>query len=250
MNYKVHTVLRKGEDHPVFCEDFLSTTTQGRFFIGAIFDGCSSGEDSHFASSLFGKIFNHIVEEGGIFGGNIEEFSKSFVKKFVDKIISTKVDLRLQDVDLLATFLMLVYDSVNKEVYILNIGDGVFFVDGEWEEIKNERFKHSHPDNFKNMPDYIAYDVNEMILDKSYFDVWYEKSVGKRKFEDPKDFGICSDGLLTFTRTESVDPIDLLINDNNWSKNKIMLSKKVNVIKSKHSSTHRDDLSIIRIIHD
>ena len=57
----VQTIIRKGFDHVVFCEDFLSTEDSGRYFIGAVFDGCSGGDDSHFASSLFGKMFRQIL---------------------------------------------------------------------------------------------------------------------------------------------------------------------------------------------
>ena len=79
-----YSVIRKGEDHPVFCEDFMSINNSGRYFIGVVFDGCSSGSDSHFASSLFGKIFNQITNDEVVFGNTIEERAKNLIQKFVN----------------------------------------------------------------------------------------------------------------------------------------------------------------------
>src|SRR5690606_1388793 len=104
---KIHSVIRKGDDHPVFCEDFTTHTNNGRFFLGVVFDGCSGGKESHFASALSGKIFRQVTEEGLFTGETIEEKAKDLIKKFVDKLIDVKCLLRLDKVDLLATFMLL-----------------------------------------------------------------------------------------------------------------------------------------------
>ena len=245
---KVHSVIRKGEDHLVFCEDFILNSDQGRYFVGFVFDGCSGGRDSHFASSLFGKIFNNSLEEA-FKGVDIESYSKNIFQNFTKKLFEIKVSLGLLEDDLTSTILILIYDKVHGEAIVLSVGDGVICCDGELIELENERFKILNPENYQNMPNYVCYDINELGIDKGYFDVWYENNVKIHKFINPKDISISSDGILTFKVNEGdIDPVDFLLKDQNWMNNKIMLSKKANVLKSKYKAIHKDDLSIIRLI--
>lgn len=256
---KVQTVIRKGAEHPVFCEDFLVTEHAGRYFIGAVFDGCSGGNDSHFASSLFGKIFKQILGEGAMSGNTIEDKSKDFMRKFVRKLFQSKVTLELLDQDMLATFMMIIYDKVHGECLTMTVGDGIICHDGEFTILENDRFKVDEPFKYRDMPNYIAYDIVELGLAPSYFDAWFEKYVTLTRHDNPKDISISTDGLLTFnTPLEFIDkegvkhtppaPMEFLLIDQNWVNNKIMLSKKVNVLSSKYKTTHKDDISIIRII--
>lgn len=246
---KIHSVIRKGEDHPIFCEDFMSIGDSGRYFLGVVFDGCSGGNDSHFASSLFGKIFRQIISEGAMAGNTIEEKSKNFVQGFVKKLFEIKVSLQLEDNDMLATFVMLIYDKVHGEALVLTVGDGVIHCDGELIILDNERFKFTHPTTYRDMPDYIAYDLVDLGLDRTYFNHWYDNHVKVHKFVNPRDISISTDGILTFkTPEEEVDPVNFLLVDDTWSNNKIMLSKKVNVLKTKYKTIHKDDISMIRLI--
>lgn len=246
---KVHTVIRKGSDHAVFCEDFLVKSKSGRFFLGAVFDGCSGGDDSHFASSLQGKIFRQVNESGALFGNSLEELAKEFMRKFVRKMFDVRVALELQDNDMLATFMMIIYDTVKGEALTMTIGDGIICCDGEIIELKNDRFKDIRPEIYTNMPDYISYDLVDLGLDKELFDVWFDRRVTLTKFIDPQDISIATDGLLTFnTPIEEIDVLNFLLVDDKWMKNDIMLSKKVNILKTKYKTIHKDDISIIRLI--
>lgn len=247
---KVHTVIRKGSEHPVFCEDFLIELNSGRFFIGAVFDGCSGGDDSHFASSLQGKIFRQVSESGALFGNSMEELAKDFMKKFVKKMFDVRVALELQDNDMLATFMMIIYDTVKGEALTMTIGDGIICCDGEITVIDNDRFKDIRPDMYTNMPDYISYDLVQLGLDKGLFDVWFDKRVTLTKFIDPQDISISTDGLLTFNTPVDYgfDILNYLLIDDKWMSNKIMLSKKINILRTKHKTIHKDDISIIRLI--
>jgi hypothetical protein len=227
----------------------MSMGDSGRYFLGVVFDGCSGGNESHFASSLFGKIFKQITSEGAMAGNTIEEKAKNFVHSFVKKLFEVKVSLQLEDNDMLATFVMLIYDKVHGEALTLTVGDGVIHCDGQLIILENERFKFSHPTTYRDMPDYIAYDLVELGLDRTFFDHWYENHVKVNKFTNPSDISISTDGILTFkTPEEEVDTVAFLIKDDTWSNNKIMLSKKVNVLKTKYKTVHKDDISIIRLI--
>jgi len=246
---RVQTIIRKGKDHPVFCEDFLAIENHGRYFIGAVFDGCSGGNESHFASSLLGKIFKQVLNEEPLSGDSIEDKAKDFVKKLVQKLFDIKTILELQDNDLLSTLIMLMYDKVHGEALVISVGDGIIHCDGKYTVLENKRFKSTHPDIYKNMPDYIAYDIVELGLDRSYFDIWFDNHIVLTKYIDPKDISISTDGIFTFsTPSEEVDTIYFLMEDDKWIGHKIMLSKKVNILRTKYKSVHRDDLSIIRLI--
>ena len=246
---KIHSVIKKGEDHVVFCEDFMVMNDHGRFFVGAVFDGCSGGNDSHFASSLFGKVFNQIFKNGSLSGETLEAKARDFTRKFVNKLFDIKVSLQLEENDMLATFVVLIYDKVHGEALTMTVGDGVVHCDGEIFEFKNERFKFSHPTQYMDMPDYISYDLVELGFDGSYFDAWYDKHVKVKKFIDPKDICISTDGILSFKKPEEpIDVIDFLMKDSQWCDNKIMLSKKINVLRTRFKTIHKDDISIIRLV--
>lgn len=246
---KVQSVIRKGSEHPVFCEDFLVKSKSGRFFLGAVFDGCSGGDDSHFASSLQGKIFRQVNESGALFGNSLEKLAKEFMRKFVRKMFDTRVTLNLQDNDMFATFIMIIYDTVKGEALTVTIGDGIVCCDGEITILENDRFEISYPEEYKNMPDYISYDLVELGLDKDLFDVWFDRRVTLTKFIDPQDISISTDGLLTFnTPIEEIDILHFLLIDDQWMKNDIMLSKKVNILRTRYKTTHKDDISIIRLL--
>jgi len=55
--------------------------------------------------------------------------------------------------------------------------------------------------------------------------------------------------LFTFnTPIEEIDVINFLLVDDKWMKNDIMLSKKINILRTKYKTVHKDDISIIRLI--
>jgi serine/threonine protein phosphatase PrpC len=247
---KVRSLIRRGFDHKIHCEDFISLNDGGRYFIGGVFDGCSGGRETHFASTLFAKIFRLILDDNGFVNGTtIEGRSKEFMRTFVSKLFEVRVSLGLIPNDLVSTFIMIVYDKVHGEALVLSVGDGLIHCDNETIVLENTRFMDNNPEKYEGMPDYIAYDLDDIGLDKSYFDVWFDRNVIKHKFVNPQDISICTDGIFTFNTPElEVDPISFLIEDENWSKNEIMLSKKVNILGTKYKTVHKDDLTIIRLI--
>jgi len=54
---QIYSVLKLGQFHPIFCEDFTFHSQLNEDWVMiAVMDGCSSGINSHFTSTLFGKI--------------------------------------------------------------------------------------------------------------------------------------------------------------------------------------------------
>ncbi len=246
---KIHTVIRKGEDHPVFCEDFTTFVDHGRFFLGVVLDGCSGGRESHFASALYGKLFRQVAREEPLYGETIEDKAKVLMQKFVRKLIESKVIIGIEPLDLLSTFVLLMYDKVHGEALVINVGDGVIFCDGKYFILENKKFKNEYPEDYQNRPDYIAYELSGLTESKTYFNEWYEKFVGKYKFVDPKNIAISTDGVLTFTTPETdVNVFEFLFEDEKFIDSEIMLSKKINILRKVHKTVHKDDVSIVRLI--
>jgi serine/threonine protein phosphatase PrpC len=137
----IKTVLKKGSDHLVNCEDDLhiceNTTIDGEEYqIGGIFDGCSTGYKSHFASTLFGKILKEVLKTTtfDLFDKdyNLDEIAKATFVKLFFKLKEISDSLSLQDLELLSTFII-VFIKDNKSYFIVS-GDGCIMVDDQ--EIK------------------------------------------------------------------------------------------------------------------
>ena len=247
----LHKVLRRGSDHPNFCQDFYSIGETPNFLYCCIFDGCSGGTDSHFASALFGKAFNDVIKnlyevlntENGI-----EYKAKLLVYMMSRKVNEVKQLLNLNIVELLSTVVLCTINKNTKECIITAFGDGFFYVDGTEVMIKNNRFISK--ENGDNMPDYLVYDID---LIKSYgeFDAWFNNKSEIHKFENVNNISIASDGIATFKTfkqtTDTINPIDFLVKDEGLIDTKNMLERKYNILLNKYCMINTDDLSLIRI---
>ncbi len=241
---KIYSTLKKGELHPIYCEDFLISTFMGEsYYLGAVLDGCSSGEDSHFASALMGKLLKKISkgisqEERLLFESpplSAEKIAVRVLQKLFWELRDTRKNLELANTEILSTLILLIYDENLKQAYIISIGDGIIAIDGKITEIDQE-----------NMPDYMAYHLNHS------FDQWQQKQEHIFKVDNPKDISISTDGIDTF-RTHKTDnpagfnPIEFLLLDNSLENTQNMLTRKVNILHKKYGYLPADDLSILRI---
>ena len=58
----IYTLNKTGQFHKTHTEDHVITLELGNeWIVGAVMDGCSSGRESYFASTLFGKIIQKSV---------------------------------------------------------------------------------------------------------------------------------------------------------------------------------------------
>jgi len=239
-NTKFYTLLKRGTSHTEFCEDFVYTTDiSNDFFVGAVFDGCSGGDNSHFASSLFGKMLRNICEdlnETGVFCEN-NDLPKLILHKLFDSIKSASEILNLDTDDLLTTVLLIVYEYKTNSAKILISGDGFVSINGENTIIDQN-----------NTPDYLAYSIN------NEFDRFYTEHIKQLQVDDVKDVTISTDGINTFLfsgnpeQKTNIDPINFLIQNNELKNLPIMLYRKHNLLKNKYFVSNSDDLACIRII--
>lgn len=248
----LHKVLRRGVDHADFCQDAIAVGETDKCIYFCVFDGCSGGKDSHFASSLFSKSFNEIIANftttlnaGGM---SLENNSKFIIYMLIRKINEVKHVLHLETIELLSTMIMCSIDKETKECIICAFGDGYFRVDDIEKIIKNTRF--ADKDNGDNKPDYIAYDLDKINTYED-FETWFSQKSEIHKFENVKDVSIASDGILTFKNFKEcnvvANALEFLVKDESLMSTKNMLERKYNIIQSKFCMINTDDLSVVRI---
>lgn len=257
----IHSLLKQGADHKNWCEDFkFHHDYEGLFTVSAVFDGCSSGRDSFFASTLFARLFESICREKVVVGYETpNQLAEDLIYSFVWRLKRSSESLGLKTNDLLATIVLLVRDVRNNSGHIVVIGDGFVSINGQKHEIGQD-----------NAPNYIAYHLND-IYDVVSFEDWYKSKKSRTlngygssiiaslvnnvtEFSIPRieDVTISTDGILSYSPPpgkdpEIYDPVDYFTRDERFLGNISMMERKANILRNK-GWVHRDDLGLIRIV--
>lgn len=244
---QIYSTLQLGEFHPIFCEDFLYyEQISNHWIIAGVMDGCSSGKDSHFSATLFGKILKKIIKElpylelkNPIFNlqkTSIEDLSVEVLRQFFSSVQKEKNNLFLEVEELVATFILLVYHIPSKSTSINVSGDGVLAINDQLIFIEQN-----------DKPDYLAYHLNEC------FDTWLNKNVATHFFSNVTNLAISTDGVLSFAKNsteevENINSIEYLMLDFDFQHQKNMLDRKCLYLKQEFDLKPNDDVAIIRII--
>ncbi len=238
---KIYKLIKMGEYHQDFCEDFLCVEyLDSKYTIIAVMDGCSMGIDSHFSSTLFGKIIKKIVQEK-----NYEDFLqkkgietpfetlKFMLENIYVNLKNLKNTLLLDTKELLSTLILSVFDA--KKGVVIAIGDGVINIDDKTISFEQE-----------NKPDYLAYHFGEVFED------WFVAQKQIITFENQKSISICTDGIDTFQKLNpknlsEINPKTYLLQNMDYHEKYEMLQMKIKVLEKDFSLKATDDLAIIRV---
>ncbi len=243
---QVHKLLKRGESHKNNFEDFLlAYKINDRYSVYGVFDGCSSGVDSHFASALIAKIFraelNHLKLEN--FSSTNEILFKALFNS-IQSIASIQKNLFLETNELLSTVVLFIADELEMCGDIILIGDGFVSVNGENQEIDQN-----------NEPDYLSYYLDK-INSHEDLEQWMKEHATLIHVPYIVDVSISTDGIFTFQKLYSINteenapsPVDFLIKDEIMLDNKSMLARKCNILRTKFGMVNYDDIGIIRIIN-
>jgi hypothetical protein len=237
---KIHKLIKIGSNHKNFCEDYIFAEKLSETIIFAgVFDGCSSGTDSHFASALTAKI----IKSEGIkkHKENVEkDFLKIVLFESLKKIKDFKNSNYLKTDELLSTIILLYIDIEKNTAEIIAIGDGFLQINGKKIKIDQE-----------NTPRYAAYYLDEFSDYESFENLLEEIHIGVKTL-NLKDITISTDGILSFEKFEEneneTDVFEFLTQDLFLSENNAMLGRKINILKTKYSLINQDDLGIVRVI--
>lgn len=243
----IHQLTIRGTLHPVTCEDYSFVVHNDDFVIGGVFDGCSGGIESEFASGLIGKLIrkeaNRFLQFNGL-SSQVLPFTNEKVTTAIAKQLILDIQSPLKQAkeliglgveELLSTINLIVYNKLTNKASIIIYGDGCAIINGDFHQVDQN-----------NQPDYIAYH-----LDVLYPTVYLERTSKVFEIDDVKDVSITSDGIKTFKNSiDDIDPIVYLCTNTELSKNIAMLPRKINILKFKHKLEPSDDLSIVRIINE
>jgi hypothetical protein len=243
-DYNIYKAIRKGSEHMVYCEDAtLHVETEGLIFIASL-DGCSGGYRSHFASELMAKLVRKVIPnvlsltnmEAGSYD-DLALITERIMRGVLLELVSIRVTLDIQDLELLSTIVFAVINPITDEAYCVISGDGLIYVNGH---------SYERDDIVNNAPDYMAVYTNPdhpgML-----------GSLMKFRIDNVKDLSVCSDGIDTFldgkgNRSDKQYIRENLLEGDFLHKSEAMLSRRINILSKKDKLIHYDDISIVRYI--
>ncbi|MGB0929301.1 MAG: protein phosphatase 2C domain-containing protein [Chitinophagales bacterium] len=243
---KIHTFSQIGQFHTDHNEDHLITTSIGdKTQLIAVMDGCTMGIESHFASTLIGKLLRKIAKEVGyrIFAEKTQYELSFLLKETMRQLFShlqkLQYQLDLKREELLSTLILGVVDTSKKQAEILVVGDGLVCCNGELFEYEQD-----------NHPDYLGYHLQEN------FEEWYALQKQRLSFSEVQDLSIATDGIFSFQPFDvgvyeavtAAEIVDWLLKGKEFEEHKVMLKKKVKYIEKTWGLKPSDDLSMIRVV--
>ena len=213
----------------------------------AVMDGCSSGTDSYFASTLIGKLLRKIAKQE-----SYREYVEKRETELSDQleIISLQLfeqlsylngQLDLKSDEILSTLILAIVDTKQHRAEIVIVGDGLIHLNGENIEYEND-----------NKPDYIGYHLK---MDKH---LWYQTRTQKLTVEKIDDLTISTDGIHTFKNFdgknyEEINQDEIMFKffrDRSEINNVNKLRKTLIDIKDRNGLVPSDDLTMIRVINE
>jgi hypothetical protein len=239
-----HTQI--GSHHTDHNEDALvaEELTPDHYLL-AVMDGCSSGQESHFAAGLITKILRRIARQTNlrVFAERRTPGVKELLRDTVRQLfVALQEQIALLDIgkyELLTTLCLSVVDVKARNGEVLVVGDGIIAVNGEVTDIDQD-----------NQPDYLGYHLDEE------FEAWWTKQEQYYSVADISDFSLSSDGIHTFrlTSPDSFPPIGeeeiirYLLEDREEEVDEFMLRRKLLMLEETHGLKPTDDLTIIRLL--
>jgi len=201
------------------CEDSLFVKESDLYIWGGVFDGCSTGTKSHWASQTFSYIFSKHINP-------VQNSNLMSVRKDLVTMMET---LNINYMNLLSTCMLFFYDKSSKTLDVRVFGDGYYYVDDVEYEIEQN-----------NIPDYMAYHLDSQESFREFLNMYPVVT-----YYNVSNFRICSDGIKSISIDQfhitDLNPMALLMHPP-VSEN--YLQRMWNKLKNNHFTIH-DDLSII-----
>jgi len=243
MTAVARNVTRKGSSHAHRCEDESFTFTYDNITVLMVFDGCSNGTKSYFASGLFYKLFKKIsLHHADYFrsNNNVEDISKFLLRTFFSELKSAMSYLELNVKEVQSTIVLSVINTETKLSHSIMVGDGSVYLDGK---IETEQ-----PEN--NAPRYICY-----FLGMEFEEFWSQE-VFEYDHKVERTISVMTDGIDSFkiknqfiSQEQKGHIIDTLLRDERFFSvdGQIPLQKKCNILEI-DGLLPSDDLAIARLV--
>ena len=204
------------------CEDSVFVKETDTVIYGGVFDGCSSGENSHWASQTFAYMFKSLFRD---FQSLTNAVIYEAVKELNKVVHILEIDPNTQ---LLSTCLLFRYNKKNRTLDLRCFGDGVYYIN-DVEYVIDQG----------NIPDYLGYRLNYDVL------IDFLDAYPVVRHENVDRFIICSDGIQAIHENQyepaSVKWEELLLAP---PASENYLKRMGNILKNK-KFTLSDDLTIV-----
>lgn len=249
----IKILTKRGAAHELNSEDNYFLYEEGDIVAGALFDGCSTGQRSHWASETFKILFEGYKHRYNHFFRDlknqkyIEHCALYFLYTLLDKLERLANFLNLDSANFLSTIIFFVYNKEQKILYCKFLGDGNLFLKKKSDE---SFIEYTIDEN--NVPNYLAYlmNIEEEVQIKSISErkTFYEENI--------EEFIISTDGIDSFiNQNPNYDYLNIenakqyLIENPLFEDKASELGKKYNLLKNDHW-VPMDDLTIIKYISD
>lgn len=204
------------------CEDSVFVKETDTVIYGGVFDGCSSGENSHWASQTFAYMFKSLFRD-------CQSLKNAVIYEAVKELNKVVHILEIdRDTQLLSTCLLFIYNKKNRTLDIRCFGDGVYYINDVEYVIDQD-----------NIPDYLGYRLNYDVL------IDFLDAYPVVRHENVDRFIICSDGIQAIHENQyepaSVKWEELLLAP---PASENYLKRMWNILKNK-KFTLADDLTIV-----
>ena len=239
----IQILNKRAITHDNHCEDDYWIHSENGVIVGAVLDGCSTGINSHFASTLVKYSLENSKDYIRYTTCPAESAFDFLTQQVKKSMVAVAGYLGLTDMNLLSTIVFFHYDTYTKELVVKFFGDGVVYVNGE-------RNEHSED----NAPQYLAYH-----MDDNYDD--FEAYLLSRKtlnFNNVVEFKICSDGIDSLVniknmKVPSVAGKEYLLYGDDFKTQKTGLAKRFKLLTSHNNELPeghswwviKDDLTVI-----
>lgn len=237
----IREVCRRGKDHHNFCEDSSLVFQDDDYIHIAVFDGCSTGKDSHFASFFFSRMLRKTIKESLLADRNefLMSKTKRIFESFYNNLKANKKFIDISTIEFLSTIVYMLIDKKTSTGFGLIIGDGSIYVDGKC---------LLDVDPPGNAPDYLAYYLER---DNTFDFMWNcIPTIGVTC--EMKEIAVTTDGIKSFKALEGSVSLknieENLLIDKRFIGLDVMLERKCNILENIQKTVHTDDLSIIRVI--
>lgn len=226
----VFSILNKrASTHPNWCEDNYFLIETDEYAIGAVLDGCSTGLNSYFASTLMKYAFEKSCVVPTLPKPNYLEYTNDLLGNVWFTVIQTKDMLGVSDLHLLSTIVFFIYNKRHEELFVKFAGDGTIVVNGI-----------AYTNDEKNAPDYLAYHNNWADFSK------WNKTRRTEQFVNVETFAICTDGIDSFVNLKNPHiskqiAIDYLLQCDDFGKLSNQLNKKFNILTNRDEELKKSD---------
>lgn len=235
-----YVLNKRADTHPDFCEDAFFYTERDGWVIAAVFDGCSSGINSHSASQLHSYLMRATLECSWVGWYQLMNVAEYDPKKVINRLCAemwyglqeTIQTVMLEELEVLSTIVVAMYHVRRKYLVVKFIGDGAVSINGTIQRMES----------IDNAPRYLSYLTKEEATHEA---IGY--SYPGFVYTNVDRWSIMTDGIdaMKHPHKSLEECINYLLEDNSLRPSEAMLKRKMNILH-KEGMVLNDDLTIIR----